>query len=87
MSKGGNRNDGFSKFKDKKAKKRIRKKKSNSTVVMEYMTVQPLSSNAEGRYQKYAGISALTIDAPLGREPIIHNIKEANLRLEFYRQR
>ena len=42
---------------------------------MEYITVQRLSSNVEGRYQKYACIGVLTM-VPLGCEPRISNIKE-----------
>ena len=48
-------------------------RKSQRAVVQ---TVQRLSSNVEGRYQKYARIGALTM-VPLGCEPTISNIKEA----------
>ena len=43
---------------------------------MDYITVQRLSWNVGGRYQKYARIGALTM-VPLGCEPTISNIKEA----------
>lgn len=43
---------------------------------MDYITVQQLSSNVEGRYQKYARIGALSM-VPLGCEPMISNKKEA----------
>ena len=78
MSKRGRRNnDEFRAFKAKVAKKRMGKEESTGSAVdMDYITVQRLSSNVEGRYQKYARIGALTI-VPLGCEPTILNIKEA----------
>ncbi|XP_078368275.1 myosin heavy chain kinase A-like [Oculina patagonica] len=77
MSKRGRRtNDEFRAFKAKIAKKRMGKDESTGSGDMDYITVQRLSSNVEGRYQKYARIGALTM-VPLGCEPTISNIKEA----------
>ena len=59
------------------AKKRIGKEDpTGSASGMDYITVQRLSSNVEGRYQKYARIGALAM-VPLGCEPTISNINEA----------
>ena len=60
-------------------------KKEDSTAnasEMEYITVQRLSSNVEGRYEKYARISPLGM-VPLGCEPTIDNIKTACERFFF----
>ena len=78
MSKRGrNNNEEFRAFKAKMAKKRMGKEEpTGSSSDMDYITVQRLSSNVEGRYQKYARIGALTM-VPLGCEPTISNIKEA----------
>lgn len=78
MSKRGrNNNEEFRAFKAKMAKKRMGKEEpTGSASDMDYITVQRLSSNVEGRYQKYARIGALTM-VPLGCEPTISNIKEA----------
>ena len=78
MSKRGrNNNEEFRAFKAKMTKERMRKEEpTGSASDMEYITVQRLSSDVEGRYQKYARIGALTM-VPLGCEPTISNIKEA----------
>jgi len=78
MSKGGrNNNEEFRAFEAKMTKERMRKEEpTGSASDMEYITVQRLSSDVEGRYQKYARIGALTM-VPLGCEPTISNIKEA----------
>ena len=49
MSKRGNRHYEFPKCKEKIAKKRMRKKESNSAVDMEYITTQLLSDIKHGR--------------------------------------
>jgi hypothetical protein len=59
--------------------KKRRKEDTTSKSDMDYITVERLSSNVEGRYQKYARIGPLA-SVPLGREPTIQNIKEACMR-------
>ena len=77
MSKRGKNNEEFRAFKAKMAKKRMGKEEpTGSGSDMDYITVERLSSNVEGRYQKYARIGALTM-VPLGCDSTISNIKEA----------
>ena len=77
MSKRRRNNEEFRAFKAKIANKRMGKEEpTGSASHMDYITVQRLSSNVEGRYQKYARIGALTM-VPLGCEPTISNIKAA----------
>ena len=58
MSRRKNKTD-FAKIKENVAKKQLRKD-DTSNDVMEYITVQRLSSHVEGKYQKYPRIGALT---------------------------
>jgi len=76
MSKRSNRENDFAKFKEKVVKKRRGKEEATTSTNIDYIAVQRLLSSAEGRYQKYARIGALT-SVPLGCEPTIQNIKEA----------
>lgn len=66
----------FNSFKAKVAQKRASKDESVVGGVVDYITVQRLASNVEGRYQKYARIGALN-SVPLGAEPTLQNIKNA----------
>jgi len=77
FARGRNNFEEFCAFKAKMAKKRLGKEEpTGSSSDMDYITVQRLSPNVEGCYQKYARIRALTM-VPLGCEPTISNIKEA----------
>lgn len=75
MSKRKNKVD-FAKIKENIAQKRLRKDDNSNGTIMEYITVQRLSSHVEGKYQKYSRIGALT-SVPLNCEPTIENIKQA----------
>ena len=76
MSKRKRENNGdFRVFKAKIVKKRMGKEDPMvSGSEMAYITVQRLSSNVEGRYQRYARIGALAM-VPLNCEPTTANIK------------
>ena len=75
--KGKENNEDFRVFKAKIARKKIGKEDPMiGGSEMEYITVQRLSSNAEGRYQKYARIGALALNC----KPTIANI---NLKLHL----
>jgi len=77
FARGRNNFEEFCAFKAKMAKKRLGKEEpTGSSSDMDYITVQRLSPNVEGCYQKYARIRLLTM-VPLGCEPTISNIKEA----------
>ena len=78
LSKRGTKNNkDFCAFKGKIAKKRLGKEEPMvGGSEMDYITVQWLSSNVEGCYQKYGRIGVLAM-VPLDCEPMIGNIKAA----------
>ena len=69
-------------------KKRSRNEKGATVAGMDVITVQRLSSNVEGKCQKYSRIGPLTM-VPLDEESTLENIKKAckshfNTKLECY---
>ena len=74
-------------YKEKESNKRLGRKNNTDSREDEYITVQRLTANVEGRCQKYGRIGPLTIVPMKGKECTMENIKQAcknhfNIELE-----